>query len=135
MANETRKLDPVELSSLKTIEDPKGFYIFGSIEENGVMKSGKCKFDTLDRLQVERRISLTMETTAMEMFIGEEMTIYKVDALNVKSLTIDDETFTNLNNIQLDKKIEKRSKVRFMIETQTTDPTAYLFIYAKAILP
>ncbi|GAB6122265.1 hypothetical protein [Dysgonomonas termitidis] len=135
MANETRKLEPIELSALDTIENPKGFYIFGSIEENGVMKSGKCKFDTLERLQLERRISLTMETKEMEIFIGEEMTIYKVDVLNVKSLTIDDEIFTNLNSIQLDKKIEKRSKVKFIIETQTTDPTAYLFIYAKAILP
>ena len=135
MANDTRKLDPVELSALKTIEDPKGFYIFGSIEKDGKIESGKCLFDKLERLQLERRISLTMETTEVEMFIGEEMTIYKVDTLNVKSLTIDNETFTNLNNIQLEKKIEKRSKVKFTIETLASDPTAYLFIYAKAILP
>lgn len=134
MANETRKLDPVGLSELDIITEPKGFYIFGSIEENGEMKSGRCLFDKLEKLQLERRISLTMETKEVEMFIGEEMTIYKVETDNVASLTIGDETFTNLNNIQLDKKIEKRSKVKFTIEPLTSDPTAYLFIYAKAEL-
>lgn len=136
MANEKRKLDPVELSSLPMIKDPKGFYIFGSKEtEDGKMESGKCLFDNLERLQIERRIALTMETKEMEMFIGEEMTIYKVDADNVASLTIDKEKFTNVNNIEFNKKIEKRSIVKFTIETESTDSTAYLFIYAKAVLP
>ncbi|WP_029902292.1 hypothetical protein [Prevotella sp. 10(H)] len=134
MANDTRKLDPVKLSELNLIDDPKGFYVFGAKEEKGgVMKSGSCLFDTLERMQLERRIALTMENKEIEIFIGEEMTIYKVDPLNVKALTIGDEKFTDLAHVN--KKIDKCTKVRFSIEFEKEEETAYLFIYAKAELP
>ncbi|MBK5721835.1 hypothetical protein JGH11_13225 [Dysgonomonas sp. Marseille-P4677] len=139
MANDTRKLDPVGLSSLPTIEDPSGFWIFGSKSEgDGTLTSGKYLFDKLAEyarnLQLERRIALTMENKEMRMFIGEEMTIYKIDTLNVSSLSIDVESFSKPDNQILNKKVEKGSLVKFSIEYQTTDPTAYLFIYAKAKL-
>lgn len=139
MANDTRKPAPVELSSLPTIEDPSGFWIFGSkSESDGTLSSGKYEFDKFAEyarsLQLERRIALTMENTEMEMFIGEEMTIYKIDTKGVSSLTIDDEAFSKPDNKILNKKIEKGSLVKFKIEYKTTDPMAYLFIYAKARL-
>ncbi len=137
MANETKKLDAVQLSQLPVIDDPQGFWIFGSkSEEGGAFRSGRYLFDKLEEyarnLQLERRISLTMETRRTEMFIGEEMTIYKVDTMNVKSLTINGETFTDLNNRVINKKIDTMSLLILEVEHQLTDPKAHLFIYAKA---
>lgn len=139
MANDTRKLAPIELSSLPTIKDPSGFWIFGSKSEaDGTLNSGKYLFDRLAEyarnLQLERRIALTMENTEMEMFIGEEMTIYKIDTKNIGSLSINGEAFAKPDNKILSKKIEKGSLIKFSIEYQTTDPIGYLFIYAKAKL-
>lgn len=140
MANDTRKLTPVELSLLPAIENPSGFWIFGSkTEKDGSFSSGRYLFDKLEEhansLQLERRISLTMETEETEMFIGEEMTIYKIDSLNVGSLSINGEDFSNPNDKVFNKKIDKLTKVSFKITRQTTDPKAFLFIYTKAKMP
>ena len=136
MANQTKKLSPVELSKLDIIENPSGFWVFGSKDENGKMTSGRYSLDKLmdyaRSLQLERRISLKMETSNTELFIGEAMTIYRVDTRNVKSLTINGTKYTDLNNKKINKEIASGTIVTFDIEWSTTDSKAYLFIYALA---
>lgn len=139
MANNTRKLDPVQLSHLETIDDPSAFWIFGSKEEaDGSLRSGKYQFDKLAdyarRLQLERRISLTMETQQTEMLIGEDMTIYKIDTLNVSTITIGDIKVSKPDGKILNINIKKGSLVKFVVESLTSDATVYLFIHAKAKL-
>lgn len=140
MANDTRKLVPVELSQLPAIENPSGFWIFGSkTEEDGTFSSGRYLFDKLAEyardLQLERRISLTMETEEMEMFIGEEMTIYKIVSQNVKTLKINGTVIENVDNNTLDLKVDKASILKLAITTKLSSPKAFLFIYAKATMP
>lgn len=139
MENDTRKLAPVPLSSLDTIEDPSGFWVFVSkTNSDGSMVSGKYLFDQLEeqakRMQLERRISLTMESEDHEIFVGEEMTIYKIEAKNVGKLSINGKDIPNFDSRKLDEKIEKMSVVQLHIARQLTDPKSYLFIYAKAKL-
>jgi len=137
MANDTRKQSPVELSQLPPIEDPVGFWIFGSKSDGeGNFESGRYEFtrlaDYARNLQLERRISLTMETSDFEIFIGEDMTIYKIVSKNVEALTICGDEIEDPNSDELDILIEKGTVMDIHIERQQTDPKAYLFIYAKA---
>lgn len=129
------KIAAVPLSELPRIEDPSGFWIFGSKEEaGGTFTSGRFLFDQLAeyarKLQLERRISLRMESLSADMFIGEKMTIYRVEGKNVSSLKIDGQAVPTDTDIEID--VEPKSVVQFEITTELTDPVAYLFIYAKA---
>lgn len=48
MANETKKLEPIELSRLPVIENPLGYWFFGSkTEKNGTLTSGRYSLDNL----------------------------------------------------------------------------------------
>lgn len=144
MANDTRKLSPVPLSELTVIEEPKGFWIFGSKEEGGKLVSGRYQFDRLEeyasRLQLERRISATIENNPLKLFIGEEMTIYRIETKNVGTLKIGDTEIdlkrkaedNTLAGAKLNIKVKEFSVLNFDIEKQLSDPQAYLFIYAKA---
>lgn len=127
----------IPLSSLPEIKDnPGDFWVFASTEAgNGSMESGKFNLAEYlnganKMLQLERRISLTMETNTHTMFIGETMSIYKIETLNVSKLVINEQEVS----LPLAEPIEipPRSLVSFTIERSATDPTAYLFIYAKA---
>lgn len=125
----------IKLSDLNEIKDPDSFFVFASrTADDGTFESGKVRFDELGEivknLQLERRISLTMEALETEMFIGEEMTIYRVEASNVSTLKINNTAVTPGTNIKLE--IPKSSIVTFSITRQNTDPKGYLFIYAKA---
>lgn len=128
----------IPLSSLPEIKDnPGDFWVFASSEaENGTMESGKFNLaeylsNANRMLQLERRISLTMETSIHTMFIGEAMSIYKIETLNVSKLIIDEQEVS----LPLAEPIEipPLSLVTFAIERPGTNPTGYLFIYAKAI--
>jgi len=137
MTNDTRKTSPVELSQLQEISDPSGFWIFGSRRnEDGVFESGRYEFDKLAdyarKLQLERRISLAMETEDIEMFIGEEMTIYKIVAKNVKDLVINNSEIAEADYKELDIPMEEGSVMNIHLARSGVDPKAYLFIYAKA---
>lgn len=125
----------IKLSELDEIKDPDSFFVFASkTADDGTLESGKVRFDELGEviknLQLERRISLTMEALETDMFIGEEMTIYRVEALNISTLKINNSTVTPGTNIKLE--IPKSSVVTFSVTRQGTDPKGYLFIYAKA---
>lgn len=132
------KIDPIPLSELETITEADNFFVFASkIEPNGTYTSGRILFtnlqETVKRLQLERRLSITMASSVHQMFVGEKMTIYRVEGLNVDTLKIND---ININlNANVNIVIPAKSLVTFAITTQLTDPSAYLFIYAKAVLP
>ena len=89
---ENTKIAAIPLSELPEIKDPSGFWIFGSKKEsNGALNSGKYLFENLaeyaKQLQLERRMSINMGLASpYEMFVGEEMTIYRVEGLNVSKL-------------------------------------------------
>jgi hypothetical protein len=84
-------------------------------------------------LQYERRIPLTLEKSSQDMLIAEEMTIYRVDAVNVASLTITvDGSVTSIPvNDEAEVLIPAMSVATFSIVTELTDATAYLYIRAK----
>lgn len=133
-----KDLTPVPLSELPEINTPEGFWIFGSRSlSDGSYESGKYLFENIlqyaKNIQLERRISLRMENESTDMFIGEHMTIYRVEAKNVSSLKINNQDVVTDTDISIE--IAPKSIVSFDITFQLTDPVAYLFIYAKAILP
>ena len=139
MANDNRKLDPVALSSLAEIDDPAGFWIFGSKDKgDGTIESGRYLFENLAeyarRLQLERRLTFTMERSAMDLFIDEPMTIYKVSAVNVGKLSLvigGVETVVEVNsNKELEIEIPAKSIVTFNATRLLTDAVAYLYVYA-----
>lgn len=132
-----KQIVPIPLSQLPEVEKPDNFYIFGSEElANGTLDSRKYKLENLmeyaKHLQFERRISLTMERDTHTMFIGEEMTIYKVDVQNISELKINGQQIQTGKNIQV--KISPKTLVKFDISRTDYDPTGYIFIYAKATL-
>lgn len=135
------KIDPVPLSELPIIADSEvdNMWVFASTEsQNGIFTSGRYRLgdflgEIAKTLQLERRISLRMETDATDMFIGENMTIYRVESRNVASLKINGVNTPMDSSISIN--IPPKSLVTFNIEFQMSDPVAYLFIYAKAILP
>lgn len=137
MGNNTEKLLPVKLSSLPEIEEPSGFWVFGSkMNDRGMLESGKFLFDKLAeyarRLQFERRISLRMESATTDMFIGEKMTIYRVEGANVAKLLIDNREISLDRDVEIE--VAPKSIIRLAVTPRLTDPVSYLFIYAKAEL-
>lgn len=136
--NGKEKITAVPLSDLPEINDPEGFWVFGSKDAgNGTFLSGRFLFDRLAeyarKLQLERRISLRMESASTEMFIGEKMTIYRVEGQNISSLKINGQAVDMDRAVSI--QVAPKSLVQFDIASQLTDPVAYLFIYAKAELP
>ncbi len=126
---------PVPLSQLDEIKDPDSFFVFASkTDPNGMVESGKVLFSELGevvkKLQLERRISLTMEATETDMFIGEEMTIYRVEGYNVSECSINGNPVPVGSDINIP--IPKSTLTTFSIVRSGTDPKGYLFIYAKA---
>lgn len=124
---------------LPIIEDTNGFWVLGSKQGTapGQTFSGRYSLsDFLDdfakKLQLERRLSLTMEMAEMTMLIGERMTIYRVEASNVSSVAINGQTVNVNANVNIE--IQPMTLVKFAPVRTLTDATAYLFIYAKAIL-
>lgn len=137
MTNMTKKLDPIALSELPIVDDASGFWVFVSnTDDKGKMKSGRYLFDDLEKyarkMQLERRMSIMTETDDCELFIGEEMTIYKMGVKNVGSLSINGEEVTDLTSDKLNITVGNGSVVNFQLTRQLTDTKAYLFIYAKA---
>ncbi|MFV0419327.1 MAG: hypothetical protein ACK5KT_11425 [Dysgonomonas sp.] len=132
-----KQIAAIPLSQLQEVEKPDNFYIFGSEElPNGALDSRKYKLEKLmeyaKNLQFERRISLTMERDAHTMFIGEEMTIYKVEVHNISELKINGQKIQTGKDIQV--KINPKTLVTFEVSRISTDPVGYIFIYAKATL-
>lgn len=128
---------PVPLSQLDEIDNPDSFYVFASkTEPDGTVESGKVLFtelgDVVKKLQLERRISLTMESRETEMFIGEEMTIYRVEAEKVLECRINDIVIPIGKDIEIS--VPKGSMVKLNVTRSDTDPKSYLFIFAKATL-
>jgi hypothetical protein len=126
---------PVPLSELDEIKDPDSFFVFASrTNADGSVESGKVMFaelgEAIKKLQLERRISLTMESNETEMFIGEEMTIYRIEGYNVSECRV------NGNVVPIGKEVEvslpKGELSTFSATRPLTDSKAYLFIYAKA---
>lgn len=128
---------PVPLSELTTINDPDSFYVFASKKNtDGSVESGKVEFgelgDAVKKLQLERRISLTMESRETEIFIGEEMTIYRVEAYKVSECHINGNVVPVGRDIEIS--VPKGSMVTLNVTRSDTDPRSYLFIFAKATL-
>lgn len=136
---ENTKIAAIPLSGLPEIKEPSGFWIFGSKKDsNGALSSGKYLFENLaeyaKQLQLERRMSINMGLASpYEMFIGEEMIIYRVEAMNVSKLWVDGIEVLLGKTVSV--KIKAKSLVEFKVEKVGTEPTGYLFIYAKATLP
>lgn len=132
-----KQLVPIPLSTLPEVEKPDNFWMFGSEElPDGTLDSRKYKLENLveyaKKLQFERRISLTMERNTHTMFIGEEMTIYKVEVHNISELRVNGQIVETGKNIQM--RIEPRTLVTFEVSRTNFDPMGYIFIYAKATL-
>lgn len=128
---------PVPLSQLDEIENPDSFYVFASkTEPDGTVESGKVLFtelgDAVKKLQLERRISLTMESRETEMFIGEEMTIYRVEGHNVGECIINDKVIPIGKDVEIS--LTKGELSKFGITRPLSDSKSYLFIFAKATL-
>lgn len=128
---------PVPLSELDEIKNPDSFFVFASkTNADGTVESGKVMFaelgEVVKRLQLERRISLTMESAETDMFIGEEMIIYRLEAHNVSECRINGNSVPIGNDIEIP--IPKGSVVTFGATRPGTDPKGYLFIYAKAVM-
>lgn len=130
-----KQIAAIPLSQLQEVEKPDNFYIFGSEElANGTLDSRKYKLENLmeyaRNLQFERRISLTMERDTHTMFIGEEMTIYKVEVHHISELKINGQQIQTGKNIQV--KIDPKTLVTFDVSRTGSNPVGYIFIYAKA---
>jgi hypothetical protein len=82
-----------------------------------------------NQLLLERRLTLKMETAAIDLYIDEPMTIYKVAGHNIASLKINDTDV--IIDATLSVGIPAKSIVRFEATRTLTDPTAYLYVYAK----
>lgn len=128
---------PVPLSDLDEIRNPDSFFVFASkTNADGSVESGKVMFDKLGeaikKLQLERRISLTMESTQTDMFIGEEMTVYRVEAYHVSECRINGVLVPVGKNVEIH--IPKGALVTFSAVNSGTDPNCYLFIYARATM-
>lgn len=128
---------PVPLSELDEIKDPDSFFVFASrTNADGSVESGKVMFaelgEAVKRIQLERRISLTMESTATDMFIGEEMTIYRVEGHNVGECKINGNVVAIGEDVGVS--LRKGELSTFSIIRTLTDSKSYLFIYAKAKL-
>ncbi len=143
MAN-TRKIVPVPLSTLPQVEDSSGFWIFGSKEKSdGTLESMRYNFDNLAeyarRLQLERRITLRMETSTTDIFTGEAMTVYKVEAKNVGSLKINGAAVNlavinsnaGISSANLELSVNQYGQMAFEITPLLTDPVAYLYVYGR----
>ncbi|MDR2954402.1 MAG: hypothetical protein LBV43_04910 [Prevotella sp.] len=85
--------------------------------------------EIIGQMQMERRLTLNMGTATMDVYIDEPMTIYKVAGYNVATVKV------NGVNVVLDAtvsvSIPAKSVVTFECTRTLTDPTAYLYIYAK----
>lgn len=136
---------------LPEITDAGDYWVLGTMQGDTPDKiySGRFLLSSLKAqvaLQLERRIPLVMEAPQFTMLITEQMTLYKVDASNTATITISgvnaDTGVTNMPatnvtpNSNTDIRIPSgRTLVTFSVTRTLTDATAYLFIYAKAILP
>lgn len=135
------QLKPIPLSDLEEITGEKkgDYWVFASVEaKDGVYESRKYNLakyinEANNMLQLERRIALTMERSTHTMFIGEEMTIYNMQTHNLSKLviTVGDKVYEGLT-VKGSIPIPAESLVTFGVERSTTDPTGYIFIYAKA---
>jgi hypothetical protein len=128
---------PFPLSELDEIKEPDSFFVFASrTNTDGTVESGKVMFaelgEAVKRIQLERRISLTMESTSTDMFIGEEMTIYRVEGHNVGECRINGTIVAIGSDINI--AIPRSTVTTFSITRSLTDSKGYLFIYAKAKL-
>ena len=107
------------------------------INENVILTpnpDGTVGINALDPETFERRISLTMELPEMEMFMGEEMKIVRVESSNVASLKVVVDTVeTELSlGVDINYVIPKNKVIIFRVERQLTDPKAYLYIMGQA---
>lgn len=136
---------------LPEIKDTGDYWVLGTLQGDTPDKiySGRFLLSSLAKqtaLQLERRIPLVLEASQFTMLITEQMTLYRVDASNTATITIsgvDADTgqvkmpAANVTpNSDTDILIPSgRTLVTFSVTRTLTDATAYLFIYAKAILP
>lgn len=115
---------------------------YDSIPIESVSGLGDILADKIDRKEIEnisqnllleRRIQLTMESASQSMLIGEEMTIYRVEASNVASLTMTiGSTITPIGvNTGVSVTIPAGAIPTFTVVTLLTDSTAFLYIKAK----
>jgi len=135
---------------LPEITDPGDYWVLGTMQGDTPDKiySGKFLLYSLKAqvaLQLERRIPLTLETSKHTMLLTEQTTMYRVDAVNTATISIsgvDADTgqanmpvYDVTPNSDTDILIPSgRTLVTFSVTRTLTDSTAYLFIYAKAIL-
>jgi len=132
------KTAAIPLSELPVIDDNEtgDFWLFASTEDNnGVFESKRYNLSEYLKtvkgaLQLERRISLSIGSDIQTMFIGEGMTIYKTEALNISTLKINGQDVTTGADVNIE--VPPRSLVTFETTRTTTDPTGYIFIYARA---
>jgi hypothetical protein len=84
-------------------------------------------------LMLERKYQLTMEKPVQDLFFAEDVTIYFAGSKNVKTLTM--EINGIMTPIDLDTEVEilipKGSVAWFHVERTLTDPTAYLYLFAR----
>lgn len=85
--------------------------------------------EIIDQIQLERRLTLKMETATIDLYIDEPMTIYKAAGYNVASLKVNDVNVVLDTIVSVD--VPAKSIVTFETTRVLTDPTAYLYIYAK----
>lgn len=140
MSVEIKKLQPVPLSELPDIGKPQDFWVFASKDNgDGTLSSGKFSLSDFlalakDSLQLERRITMTIEQSSVDMYFDEELTIYKVTGVNIRSLNMvvgNSQTPVSLDQA-LNLKIPAKSIVTFNIDKSSMDVKTFLFIYARA---
>ncbi len=85
------------------------------------------------RLLLERRLTFKVETSTIDLFIDEAMTIYKVAACNVSglSLTIGEAETPIEIGADIEVGIPAGSIAVFNVERQLSDPVAYLYVYGR----
>ena len=130
-----KDLNAIALSQLPEATDTLGYWILGSkVNAGGNIESVKYSLGKLVReleqtLQLERRMSYTIQQNPMRIFLAEPTTIYRVEGQNIASLKINGQNIDLDTNISL--KIDAKSVVEINVERKLTDPEAFIYIYAK----
>jgi hypothetical protein len=91
-------------------------------------------------IMLERRIPLFMEVDSVNYFIGESMTIYKIECANVATLSINDTDVTllpvageaGISSSVVEIETQPRQYLQVTVTRSGVDARADVFMYAKA---
>lgn len=119
-------------------DDVKGLAEYINERNDALLEQvNKIVVEAVEKLQLERRIALTMERDMQIIPIGEPMTIYKAKGRNVAKLEIkaNDDAVTEWTEIPLGAEtaveLDGISDARIRITRATIDHTSTIYIFAK----